>query len=129
MKIRIFLTFFIILYFAWHVYQRNGWDHILTLEIIFIACFGAGFQASELLKDYLSRYGEPTFPLVIIFILSVISLNILSSPPEHPLSKFFDINNWDENFLLVLLGWFNWSFAISAFIFAIKDHSKEESEN
>jgi hypothetical protein len=131
MKIRLLgLTVIIAAYFGWYVYQRAGWDFILTLQVIYFACFGTGILLSSLLRDRFSRNGEePAFPLIVVFVVSFFVVTIISAPIDLPLSKGFDLEDWNENFLLVLFGWFSWHFSMGTFIFAIARPNQKMKED
>lgn len=129
MNVRIFaiLTIFAA-YFGYYTYERGGWDFILSLQILWFACFGAGIYLSKLLRDRLAKNGEPAFPLIIIFIVSFFLVGLSEAPISTPMSDGFDFEGWHQNPLLVLFGWFGWNFSMGAFVFALVGPNKTLEE-
>lgn len=126
MKFRIFVVIiFFVSYFSWFIYLRGNWDFTFTLQIAWFACMGAGILTSKLLYDKFLLSGDPTFPLLSVFIVSFMLFAVLSPPTGSPISKGFELNKWTENPMLMLLGWYDWYLSIGALAYALVKPDKK----
>ncbi|WP_144391531.1 hypothetical protein [Pleionea sediminis] len=130
MKVRILAVIAIFFaYFGYYTYERGEWDLILSLQILWFACFGIALYLSKLIRDRFAKSGDPAFPMTIVFLVSFSIVAILSPSIEAPVSKGFKLTEWNENPLLVLSGWFSWYFSIGSLFIGLIGPNQEMKED
>ncbi len=73
MQHRVFIFLAVLVsYLGWVIYQQDGWTLIVTLEVIWLVCTFAGINAALFISKQVYLKYDPSFMLVIVFIVSVI---------------------------------------------------------